>query len=128
MDSLSQLVLGAGVEASVFDPGDVIGLAADLSADETCDLSVFIRSMQDGELTDTQFGDHVEAGPDRNVVAVLHTVTDDDGLASAEDFHTLVIRLPMRNSKLALGDLRLFVIPPSRGLGSKAATLPSFSA
>jgi hypothetical protein len=111
--------LGGGA----FEPGDVIGIVYETRGNRDLDCSALIRSQQDDDQMDTDLEEGLICGPDRQVRTLMHTVSDADGLPYADQFHTLIIKLPQQDFDLDLFDFSLFVLPAARGVQSRGPTL-----
>lgn len=102
-----------------FERGDVLGLVADASADRERRLDLFVRTSEEGKLRDTLFREPLVVGPRRRSAVALHTLgAGDPACRLKEHFFALVLRLPKEDVRLALHDLRFFVVPADRGLRS----------
>lgn len=108
-----------------FAPGDVIGLIYDLRCDIEVDCTISIQSWQNGQYQETEFQEPLCCGPRRETRTAMHTVSEVDGLPYAQEFHTLILRLPLQNFELELFNLRFFFLPASQGLKTRGPTLAS---
>jgi hypothetical protein len=97
-------------------PGDILGVVAELNGGAGETMPAFIRTSRGGELSDTYLADPLEGSDTRAVRTLLHPVREGEGLAGAPGYHTLVLPLPRRDFTLELRDLRIFVLPASRGV------------
>lgn len=116
--------LGGGT----FEPGDVIGIVYETRADIDMDCPALIRSQQEDDRMDTDLEESLVCGPDRQVRTLMHMVSDADGLPYADQFHTLIIKLPQQDFALDLFDFALFVLPAARGVRPHGATLANVMA
>jgi hypothetical protein len=115
------LSLNFALDRTPLAAGDVLGLAADLAAEAELPLGVTIRSGQDGTEQDTSFPDRLVAAPDRRLGVALMTVAPSMALTRPPQWRNLMLRLPMRDMRLTIGDLRLFLVPTA---GQKPPAAP----
>lgn len=115
--------LNISLGSDKFSPGDVIGMAVDLQADQDISLSPFIRTSEDGELLDTDLDEPLHATTARQVTTLLHTVAPGGELGWITGYHTAVLRLPFHDFQLRLSDLRLFALPGEQVLDLQDRTL-----
>lgn len=106
-----------------FEAGDVIGVIVEFEGAKGETFRFFTRSARGEKMTDTQFEDALKGSEDISVQTVLHTLTGSDALVQGQGFHTLILPLPLHDVTLRLRDLRVIVIPASRGLRSGPVTL-----
>ena len=109
--------LGAGA----FAAGDVIGLVADIASDEDCSLEMFVRSATETGDVDTELSEALSVSSGRSVATALHVVAADDGMARADKFHMLGIRLPKQHFRLDIRGLRVLVRPAAEASAAPAA-------
>ncbi|MCC5989161.1 MAG: hypothetical protein JJT95_15930 [Pararhodobacter sp.] len=122
------LTLNFDLGGGDFEPGDVIGVVADVEGDGDYDLEMFIRTRSDEGNIDTEFPEGLSVSAGRRVVNSMHTVGMGDGVVTTERFHMLIIRLPKRDFRLEIREMRFFVLPASHGLRSASMSLASASA
>ncbi|MEM9128154.1 MAG: hypothetical protein AAGA97_00265 [Pseudomonadota bacterium] len=118
-----QLQMGPGR----FVPGDVIGLIHDLSFDAEVNCALAIQSRRGKEYLETEFQEPLWSGPKRDIRVAMHTVSEVDGLPHTEEFHTLIIRLPVQDFGFELYNLRFFFLPASKGLKTGHPTLANIT-
>lgn len=113
------LSLNIGLETASFDPGDVLGVVAELSADRPIELPLFVRSAKAQDFDDTELTEPLfaTASTDGCVTTALHRVRPEEPLAQRDRYQTLVIRLPRSDFRLEIVDLRVFVIPAQQAVG-----------
>lgn len=110
-----------------FEPGDILGLAADLESDRPLRLDAFVRSAGEDGHEDSRLPDALNAAPGGVVQTSLLTVHAAHGLTRNSRFHTLVFRLPDNDFSLTLRGFQLFVLPAGRGLQTGSLTLADAS-
>ena len=110
-----------------FEAGDILGLVTELEGCEGETISLFVRSVRDGETSDTYFQDGLQGSGETVVRTSLLTAAGGDFLSGPPAYHTVVMLLPTRDFTLTLRDLRFFVIPAARGLRSQSITLSSYA-
>ena len=122
------LTLNLDLGGGSFEVGDVIGVVADVEGDGEFALEMFARSTSEHENTDTEFADKLPVSTARGVGVIMHTVGPGDGVLTTDRFHMLIIRLPRRDFRLEMREMKLFVLPASHGLRSGPMTLAGASA
>lgn len=105
------LTLNLDLGVGRFDPGDIIGLIADIEADTAHTCEMFIRTTTQQGHVYTAFRESLNMAAERRTVTALHPVWNTDRLAGAENFHILGIMLPKTNLRLSLHHLCPFVLP-----------------
>jgi hypothetical protein len=116
--------LPIGLGQTRFDPGDVLGLAAEITSDKARSLGLFLRTEKGGAQTDTEFSEPLELAQGHGFGTALATMRPDDS-ACAEDNHSmsLILRLPKSDCALTFHDMRFFVVPSAKGLRSTPRNL-----
>lgn len=117
------LTLNLDLGVGAFEPGDVIGIVAEIAGDDQAELTMFIRTSGEHGEVDTELAEPLALAAAPRVATALHTVGPGDNLAGEERFHMLGMRLPRRDFKLDIKEMRVFVLPAGHGLRSRPMTL-----
>ncbi|MFP4044893.1 MAG: hypothetical protein ACLFTP_10055, partial [Rhodosalinus sp.] len=107
-----------------FEPGDVLGLAAEITSDKARSLGLFLRAEKGGAHTDTEFSEPLELAHGHGFGTALATLRPGDS-ACAEGHRSLslILRLPKSDCALTFHDMRFFVVPSAKGLRSTPRNL-----
>jgi hypothetical protein len=117
------LELGAGL----FAVGDILGLVVEGSAQRGAALPVFLRSVIDGDLVDTDCPQPLDLPAQTGIASMFHTFSAHDAISGRSAFHTLVLGLPKVGGQFALRSLRVFRVAADRGLRSTPEPLSAFA-
>lgn len=117
------LSLNLSLGTCSFTAGDVLGLVVELEGCPDQNFPAFIRSDRAGAHSDTYLDEILKGSEDRAVRTLLHKISPHSGMIGAEAFHTLIVPLPLKDFRMNLRDIRLFVIPAARALDTRPATV-----
>ena len=111
--------LPIGLGRARFEPGDVLGLAAEVTSDKARVLTLFLRAGTGDAKTDTEFAEPLELPEGHGFSTALTTLEPDDpACADGESYLSLILRFPKSDCALTLHDMRFFVVPAEKGLRS----------
>jgi hypothetical protein len=117
------LELHVALGHATFVPGDILGLALRAEGFGDEGPSFFVRTFLDDRFLNTDLVEPLPTARARAVRTVLYTIASTDPIVEPGRFHTLIMRIPKRSGRLAIGDLRLLVLPAARGLNTASPIL-----
>lgn len=112
------LSLNLALAEGRFEAGDVIGLVVEGYAAENRSITMRLRSKVRDEMIDTRWEDAIDLHPGNGVSAALRTIEPGDGISGQDGYHTLVLGLPPASGSMTIRNMRVFLVPGSRGLHS----------
>lgn len=117
------LSLNIGLGVGTLDRGDQLVVVLDFAAEMADEFKLVLMSFLDGNRSDTPLEEPLAGGPTGCVRTVLHHILEEDAQAGEAAFHTLAIGLPATDHRVSLRDLRITVVPRTRGVRSSPRTL-----